>query len=68
MAAKTSTRQKVRTTKAQRAWAARESEHSLRMEGLELSEETKADTRRFVAGEITADEGLARTLARHRRN
>ncbi|MBB4734718.1 tRNA U54 and U55 pseudouridine synthase Pus10 [Micrococcus cohnii] len=67
MATKTETKQSARLTKAERARAVQEVEHSLRMEGQELTPETKADMQLYVAGVISSDEGLERALARHRR-
>ncbi|MGH3495613.1 MAG: antitoxin VbhA family protein [Sciscionella sp.] len=49
-----------------RSMAAAEALGSIRAEGLELTEEGDADTRRFIAGDLTVDELVSRAVARHR--
>ncbi|MBO0871818.1 MAG: hypothetical protein J2P19_00335 [Pseudonocardia sp.] len=50
----------------ERARLVAEAIHSGEMEGLAVDEETRADADRYVAGEISSDELVARAKARYR--
>jgi hypothetical protein len=57
-----------RITSAERAERQRrveEAEHSAEMEGVEVTEQWRADAARYVAGEIDTDELVAITRARY---
>lgn len=53
-----------RTSEADRARAASFAEQNARLEGIELSAASKADTAEYVAGTITASDVVARARQR----
>ena len=49
----------------QRAWNVENAVHSVQMEGLDVTDEWRADAVAVVAGHISADEFVTRTQARY---
>jgi len=56
----------VSPAEAKRRRVVDESRHSLAMEGLPLTAESESDSAAFIAGEISADDMVARAQARVR--
>lgn len=53
------------TTRDERERRVKEAIHSGEMEGLQVSEATRADAQEYVAGQIDSDELVARARARY---
>ena len=53
---------------AKRRYNVEQAFHSTRLEGLEPSQESIDNSEKWIRGEITIEEWLETTLARHKRN